>query len=55
MLIPVIYIVAMIPENFIELLIDIPPYHNVLSLITVVVIPIIILIGALIRKKVLNK
>ncbi|MDD4727100.1 MAG: endospore germination permease [Tissierellia bacterium] len=55
MLIPVIYIIAMIPDNFIELLQDVSRYHNILAFIAIVVIPTIILIAALIRKKVFNK
>jgi spore germination protein len=53
-LIPVIYYISMIPENFIELLEDMDRYFNIFATISVIVIPIIILIVASVRKKVLK-
>lgn len=51
-LVPVIYFVSLIPENFIELNVDMARYFNIGATIVVVITPIIILIASSIRKKV---
>ncbi|NLL82302.1 MAG: endospore germination permease [Tissierellia bacterium] len=54
-LIPIIYLLAIRPQNFIELIVDMGYYHSIVSLMSVIIVPVIILIGGLIRKKVLKK
>lgn len=50
--VPIIYFIAMMPENFIELMEDLSNFFNALATITAIIIPLIILIVGLIRKKV---
>ncbi|WFA08516.1 endospore germination permease [Tissierella sp. Yu-01] len=54
-LIPVIYYIGILPKNFIELIEDMGRYFNILAVISAIIIPIIILISASIRKKVLKR
>jgi spore germination protein len=51
-LIPVIYFIAMLPENFIQLLYDLRHVHDILAVISIVLLPLLILIVGSIRKKV---
>lgn len=51
-LVPVIFIISMLPENFIELFDVLGRYHNIFAFISLLVIPVSILISASVRKKV---
>lgn len=50
--VPIIYFIAIMPENFIELMEGLTKFYNILAAITAIIIPLIILIVGLIRKKV---
>ncbi|TJX12973.1 hypothetical protein E9840_11350 [Tissierella creatinini] len=51
-LVPVLLIISLLPENFIVLFDIVQKYHNILAVLTLLVIPVAILISAYFRKKV---
>lgn len=48
---PIVFLVAMLPENFIQLLTTMQRYFNIVSSVTVILLPIILLIAVYIRKR----
>ncbi len=50
-LVPIIFMVAILPKNFVELLTTMQMYFNIVSSITVIILPLILLITIYIRKK----
>lgn len=53
--VPIIYFIAMMPENFIHLMEDLTYVFYIFGVLSALVIPLIILIVGLIRRKVLKK
>lgn len=51
-LIPIIFIISLLPENFIQLFEILEKYQNIFAFISLLVIPVSVLISASIRKKV---